>query len=79
MGRDESGDEAATGARRSAVRPRRAARPVVLRIVDAAVDGRIEIVSNGKELPIDPGHNEAAWAMDRNDQFQNLTTNVVLR
>jgi len=41
--------------------------------------GRIEIVSNGKELPIDPGHNEAAWAMDRNDQFQNLTTNVVLR
>jgi peptidoglycan-associated lipoprotein len=41
--------------------------------------GRIEIVSNGKERPIDPDHTQAAWAMDRNDQFQNLTTNVVLR
>jgi peptidoglycan-associated lipoprotein len=41
--------------------------------------GRIEIVSYGKERPVDPEHNEAAWAMNRNDQFDNLTTNVVLR
>jgi len=40
---------------------------------------RIEIVSYGKERPIDPGHNEEAWATNRNDQFENLTTNVVLR
>ncbi len=40
---------------------------------------RIEIVSYGKERPIDPGHNEEAWAKNRNDQFDNLTTNVVLR
>ena len=40
---------------------------------------RIEIVSYGKEKPIDPGHNDVAWAKDRNDQFENLTTNVVLR
>jgi len=40
---------------------------------------RIEIVSYGKERPIDPAHNEEAWATNRNDQFDNLTTNVVLR
>ncbi|PYO44845.1 MAG: hypothetical protein DMD33_01580 [Gemmatimonadetes bacterium] len=40
---------------------------------------RIEVVSYGKEKPIDPGHNEEAWAKDRNDQFENLSTNVVLR
>ena len=40
---------------------------------------RIETVSFGKERPIDPGHNEEAWARDRNAQFDNLTTNVVLR
>ena len=49
-------------------------------LVDHGVDaGRIEIVSYGKERPIDPGHNEEAWAKNRNDQFENLTTNVVLR
>jgi peptidoglycan-associated lipoprotein len=31
--------------------------------------GRITTASNGKEKPIDPGHNEAAWAKNRNDQF----------
>jgi peptidoglycan-associated lipoprotein len=40
---------------------------------------RIETVSYGKERPIDPGHNEEAWAKNRNDQFDNLTLNVVLR
>jgi peptidoglycan-associated lipoprotein len=40
---------------------------------------RIEVVSYGKERPIEPGHNAEAWAMNRNDQFDNLTTNVVLR
>lgn len=40
---------------------------------------RIDVVSYGKERPIDFGHNEEAWAKNRNDQFDNLTTNVVLR
>jgi peptidoglycan-associated lipoprotein len=30
---------------------------------------QIETVSYGKEKPIDPGHNEAAWAKNRRAQF----------
>jgi len=41
--------------------------------------GRIETISNGKERPIDPGHNEAAWATNRNDQFTILNPDVVLQ
>jgi peptidoglycan-associated lipoprotein len=40
---------------------------------------RIVTISNGKEHPIDPGHDEQAWAENRNDQFNLLTKNVVLR
>jgi peptidoglycan-associated lipoprotein len=40
---------------------------------------RIEIASYGKERPVDPGHTAEAWAKNRNDQFDNLTMNVVLR
>lgn len=38
---------------------------------------RIQTISNGKERPLDPGHTERAWAMNRNDQFAILTPNVV--
>jgi len=31
--------------------------------------GRLTTISYGKERPIDPGHTEAAWAKNRNDQF----------
>jgi peptidoglycan-associated lipoprotein len=31
--------------------------------------GRLSTISYGKEKPIDPGHDEAAWAKNRNDQF----------
>lgn len=41
--------------------------------------GRIEALSNGKERPLDPAHNPDAWARNRNDQFEVLTTSVVLR
>ncbi len=48
-------------------------------LVNHGIDaGRIETMSNGKERPIDPGHNEEAWAMNRNDQFSILNPNVVL-
>ena len=40
---------------------------------------RIETVSYGEERPLDSGHDEAAWAKNRNDQFEILTANVVLR
>lgn len=40
---------------------------------------RIETISNGKERPVDPGHNELAWAQDRNDQFVDLSSSVVLK
>ncbi len=33
---------------------------------------RLETVSYGKEKPIDPGHNEAAWAKNRRDNFTPL-------
>lgn len=31
---------------------------------------RLSIVSYGKERPIDPGHNEAAWSKNRRDEFK---------
>ncbi|SNS27077.1 peptidoglycan-associated lipoprotein [Humidesulfovibrio mexicanus] len=33
-------------------------------------DSRITIVSYGKERPMDPGHNEAAWSKNRRDEFK---------
>lgn len=40
---------------------------------------RIEAISNGKEKPLDPEHNPAAWSKNRNDQFDVLSMNVVLK
>ena len=34
---------------------------------------RIKTVSYGKEKPLDPGHNEAAWAKNRRDHFVVIT------
>lgn len=31
---------------------------------------RIEVISYGKERPVDPGHNEAAWAKNRRAEFR---------
>jgi peptidoglycan-associated lipoprotein len=31
--------------------------------------GRIKTISYGKEMPLDPGHDEEAWAKNRRDQF----------
>jgi peptidoglycan-associated lipoprotein len=44
-----------------------AAREALARIgVDPA---RIRTISYGKDKPVDPGHDEAAWSKNRNDQF----------
>jgi peptidoglycan-associated lipoprotein len=40
-------------------------------LVNLGVDGKLlETVSYGKEQPLDPGHNEAAWAKNRRAHFQ---------
>ena len=42
-------------------------------LVNHGIDAsRIETVSYGKERPLDPGHNQGAWAKNRNDQFELL-------
>jgi peptidoglycan-associated lipoprotein len=33
---------------------------------------RIQIISYGEERPVDPGHNEEAWAKNRRDRFHLL-------
>jgi len=39
-------------------------------LVNLGADGKlIETVSYGKEKPLDPGHNEAAWARNRRAHF----------
>lgn len=49
-------------------------------LVNHGVDAsRIETVSYGKERPLDPNHTEAAWAKNRNDEFEVVTTGIVLR
>jgi peptidoglycan-associated lipoprotein len=42
-------------------------------------DSRIAIVSYGKERPISSGDNEAAWAQNRNDQFEITSGGDVLK
>jgi peptidoglycan-associated lipoprotein len=49
-------------------------------LVDHGIDAsRIVTISNGKEKPIALGHDQEAWAQNRNDQFDLLTKNVSLR
>jgi len=35
----------------------------------AAAGKLMETLSYGKERPVDPGHNETAWAKNRRDHF----------
>jgi peptidoglycan-associated lipoprotein len=38
--------------------------------VELGVDAkRIKTISYGEEKPLDPGHNDEAWAKNRRDQF----------
>ncbi|MDL2259397.1 peptidoglycan-associated lipoprotein Pal [Deltaproteobacteria bacterium OttesenSCG-928-K17] len=48
----------------------RRARATYNYITSLGVDGsRLSTVSYGKERPVDPGHNESAWARNRRAQF----------
>jgi peptidoglycan-associated lipoprotein len=42
-------------------------------------DGRIAVISYGKERPISAGDTEASWAQNRNDQFEITSGGDVLR
>jgi peptidoglycan-associated lipoprotein len=43
-------------------------------LVDAGIaEGRISTISFGKERPLDPGHNEEAWARNRRGHFSILS------
>jgi peptidoglycan-associated lipoprotein len=42
-------------------------------LVNLGVDAkRLDTISYGKEKPVDPGHNEAAWSKNRRDHFTPL-------
>jgi peptidoglycan-associated lipoprotein len=42
-------------------------------LTNLGVDGKLlETVSYGKEMPLDPGHNEEAWAKNRRARFEPL-------
>lgn len=48
----------------------RRAKAAMKYIVDLGIKkSRISVVSYGKERPVDPGHNEEAWAKNRRDHF----------
>jgi peptidoglycan-associated lipoprotein len=49
-------------------------------LVSHGIDGsRIETISYGEERPLDPGHNEEAWAKNRRDEFTILSGGEVLK
>ena len=49
-------------------------------LVSHGIDaGRIETTSYGKERPLDPAHNEQAWATNRRDEFEILSGGDNLR
>ncbi len=49
-------------------------------LVSHGIDaGRVESVSYGEERPLDPAHNEEAWAKNRRDEFEIISGGDVLR
>ena len=43
-------------------------------LVTAGINAdRIQTISYGKERPVDPGHNEAAWAKNRRCEFRIIS------
>jgi peptidoglycan-associated lipoprotein len=48
----------------------RRAKEAMKYVVELGIDGkRLRTISYGKERPLDPGHNEEAWAKNRRDHF----------
>ena len=59
-------DERGTEAYNLALGARRAAAVRDFLIAHGVYSSRITTISNGKDRPIDPGHDEAAWQRNRN-------------
>ncbi len=48
----------------------RRAKEAMKYLVELGIDGKkLKTISYGKERPLDPGHNEEAWAKNRRDHF----------
>jgi len=63
-------DERGTEAYNLALGERRA-QSIKTFLVNAGIDkSRLQTVSYGEEKPVDPGHNEAAWAKNRRGHFR---------
>ena len=62
-------DERGTEAYNLALGQRRADAAKNYLVMHGISADRIETLSNGKLKPVDPAHNEYAWAKNRNDQF----------
>lgn len=49
-------------------------------LVQLGIDAsRIDVASLGREVPIDPGHDESAWAQNRRDEFDIIAGSQSLR
>ncbi len=62
-------DERASGSYNLALGQRRAEAARDYLVSRGVAASRIEVVSYGEELPANPGHNDAAWAANRRDEF----------
>jgi len=63
-------DERGTNEYNLALGERRAATAKKFLAALGMAEDRISIISYGEERPVDPGHNEAAWAKNRRDDFR---------
>jgi peptidoglycan-associated lipoprotein len=63
-------DERGTNEYNLALGERRAASAKKFLAALGIAENRISIISYGEERPVDPGHNEAAWAKNRRDDFR---------
>ena len=66
-------DERGTGEYNLALGERRAHSAKEYLVSLGVDENRISTISYGKEKPLDPGHNEEAWAKNRRDEFVVLT------
>jgi peptidoglycan-associated lipoprotein len=63
-------DERGTNEYNLALGERRAASAKKFLAAMGIAENRMSIISYGEERPVDPGHNEAAWAKNRRDDFR---------
>jgi peptidoglycan-associated lipoprotein len=62
-------DERGTNEYNMALGERRAKKAKMYLVDKGVAADRISTLSYGEEMPVDPGHNEAAWAKNRRAEF----------